>query len=107
MALLAEGVGEIYVMNADGSGQVDLTNTPGQDGFTTNLNFVDDPSDCTANPKIGEVYHLTKDANGNITATRDPVWQCNGGLHARSWLEEAGAFPAASSSQGMERLIAC
>lgn len=28
---------------------------------------------------LGEVYHLTVNANGNITATRDPVWQCNGG----------------------------
>jgi len=28
---------------------------------------------------LHEVYHLTVDANGDVTATRDPVWQCFGG----------------------------
>ena len=79
-----DGNMEIYVMNADGSGQTNLTNNPADDGFPTwspdgrHIAFV---SDRDGNR---EIYVMNADGSGQTNLTNnpadddDPAWSPDG-----------------------------
>ena len=77
------GAGEIFVMNADGSGQTDLTNSPANDGDPswspdgTKIAFTTDRGPVGDN----EIYVMNADGTGQTDLTNtpanesDPDWQ--------------------------------
>jgi RNA polymerase sigma factor (sigma-70 family) len=69
-----DGNGEVYVMNADGSGQTNLSRNPADDGW---------PNCSTDGSRIafvsyrdgnGEIYVMNADGSGQTRLTNDPAW---------------------------------
>ncbi len=73
---------EIYVMNADGSGQIRLTNIPGNDHWppawspdSTRIAFTSDGAQCGSNGSCNaDIYVMNADGTGLTRLTNDPAY---------------------------------
>src|SRR5439155_12091092 len=92
-------IGEIYVMNADGSGQVNLTNNPVDDAYPVWSPDGSKIAFYTARDGNYEVYVMNADGSGQVNLTNNaaadyyPAWSPDGSKILLDSGRNGGGYP--------------
>ena len=90
-----DGNGEIYIMNADGSGQTNLTNSPANDYAPSWSPDGKKIAFWSANEGNSEIYFMNIDGSGQTNMTNHPANDC-----ALSWSPDGKKIAFTSNRDG-------